>query len=191
MGTRILEDEEESLDGLVVRARSDSKLKQMIQQEIELYEGNSDDFVDFCNTKIYRRELEALREVYALIGEKPEGDYISENKGRILIEEGHVCCVNLMYKGLQSLPESVGNWINLRAIYLYNNKLTSLPDSVGNWNKLQRIDLDHSHLSSLPDSVENWKNLQYIWLNNTPIATNEAYIAELKRKLPKAEIETE
>jgi len=59
---------------------------------------NPDELVDFCGTQIYKRELEAIREVYAWIpGDHPEDDYNPDDtEKKIGITNGHLSYLELM-----------------------------------------------------------------------------------------------
>ena len=60
-----------------------------------------------------------------------------------------------------SIPESIGNLINLGYLYLYNNQLTgSLPESMGNLINLKQLRLSNNRLTgTIPDSFVNLADL--------------------------------
>lgn len=43
----------------------------------------------------------------------------------------NVKTLNLALRGLKSLPDSIGNLVNLKELYINNNQLISLPLSIG------------------------------------------------------------
>ena len=61
---------------------------------------------------------------------------------------------------LTSLPESIGNLLNLAELSISGNNLTSLPESIGNLESLIKLDIWGCYnLKKLPDSIGNLKNL--------------------------------
>jgi Leucine-rich repeat (LRR) protein len=75
------------------------------------------------------------------------------------------------YGQLQSLPDSIGNLINLGILDLGYNQLSSLPDSIGNLINLQELLLFNNKFSSLPDSIGNLINLQRLDLDNNKFSS--------------------
>jgi len=53
--------------------------------------------------------------------------------------------------GLTSMPDELGNLVNLANLILNGNSLASLPDSVSNLVKLKMLDVSKNRLSTLPD----------------------------------------
>ena len=64
------------------------------------------------------------------------------------LEGRHVVGLNLESGGLKYLPESVGNLIHLRWLYLLENNLMTLPDSIDNCTSLELLDLRDNRLHS-------------------------------------------
>ena len=57
-----------------------------------------------------------------------------------------------------SLPETIGNLINLKHLYLTNNELSSLPATIGNLINLETFNLFNNKLNSVPAEILNIKN---------------------------------
>jgi Leucine-rich repeat (LRR) protein len=72
--------------------------------------------------------------------------------------------LNLVGKGLTSLPDTIGYLVNLESLELDENKLTSLPDTIGNLVNLKRLYLTNNELTSLPDTIGNMRLMQ-LFLN--------------------------
>ena len=72
--------------------------------------------------------------------------------------------LDLSYKQLTSLAESIGELTNLKYLYLYQNNLTSLPESIGELTNLQSLHLQNNQLTSLPKSIEKLINLNELYL---------------------------
>ncbi len=61
---------------------------------------------------------------------------------------------------LVSLSESIGKLSNLRELNLENNQLISLPESLGQLQCLEHLNLEGNQLVSLPENIGNLSNLQ-------------------------------
>jgi leucine-rich repeat protein SHOC2 len=67
-------------------------------------------------------------------------------------------------EGLASLPESIGNLLNLYWLDLPQNRLTTLPESIGNLDNLHRLYLCRNKLTTLPESIGNLRRLTMLRL---------------------------
>ena len=61
---------------------------------------------------------------------------------------------------LKYLPESIGNYTNVKSIDLTSNWLVKIPNSIGNLPVLERLVLFDNILIELPDSIGNLSNLK-------------------------------
>jgi Leucine-rich repeat (LRR) protein len=94
----------------------------------------------------------------------------------------------LSYNKLSSLPDSIGNFINLQELSLSNNKLECLPDSIGNLINLQYLYLEHNKLESLPTSILKIKKALIIHdtsyqINNLNMEAEILIFSSLENKL--------
>jgi len=79
------------------------------------------------------------------------------------IISNHTIALNLYSNNLTFLPNSIGNLIDLKYLYLENNKLITLPESIRNLLNLKILDLSYNCIENLPDSL-NFQNLKEIKL---------------------------
>ena len=86
-----------------------------------------------------------------------------------LIVLAHVQRLYLNGNRLISLPESIGNLIQLQVLDLSNNQLTSLPDSIGKLYRLKTLGLNGNLLESLPKSIWNLTKLRLLNLRRNPL----------------------
>jgi small GTP-binding protein len=70
---------------------------------------------------------------------------------------------------IEQLPNSFGNLKSLRILDLYNNKLNSLPNTFGNLKMLEILNLGKNKFKFLPDSIGNLSNLKQIILSKNPL----------------------
>ena len=79
--------------------------------------------------------------------------------------------LDLCYKSLTEIPESIGSLYNLQELHLHNNNLISLSESIGSLSNLQKLYLDNNNLTELPKSIGSLSNLQELQLeyNNLTI----------------------
>lgn len=98
--------------------------------------------------------------------------FLQENKRTIAL--GFNRC------GLKTLPSSIGNFENLEALYLTENKLKYLPPSLGTLTALKKLDLSDNHLIELPYEIGNLKSLKELFLNHNVIQVLPESISTLK-----------
>nr|GLL33064.1 putative disease resistance protein At1g50180 isoform X3 [Ipomoea trifida] len=76
---------------------------------------------------------------------------------RVLVLEG-------LHDGVESLPNEVGDLLNLRYIGLRRTFIRQLPDSLGRLHNLQTLDVEQNpYLKSLPESVSELTKLRHIF----------------------------
>lgn len=81
------------------------------------------------------------------------------------IKKNHTIALNLYFNNLKLLPNSIGSLIELKYLYLENNKLITLPESMGNLRNLKILDLSYNCIEKLPDSLRKLQNLGEIRLH--------------------------
>src|SRR5262245_58453776 len=67
--------------------------------------------------------------------------------------------LDLRWRGLTDLPDTLRGSTHLRRLYLDGNQLTSLSSWIGEIESLEELHADDNHLIALPDSVGNLRNL--------------------------------
>ena len=75
--------------------------------------------------------------------------------------------LDLSSLGLNHLPESIGQLIQLRELQLDGNQLSYLPKSIGQLVNLQELHLDGNQLLSLPESIGRFAHLKNCICNVT------------------------
>jgi hypothetical protein len=81
-------------------------------------------------------------------------------------EEKKVVELNLNFKDLKTLPESIGQLDSLVTLFLQNNQLINIPESIGNLTALQHLALTENKLKILPESIGNLRVLKELWISN-------------------------
>ena len=74
--------------------------------------------------------------------------------------------LDLCYKEITYLPESIGNLSDLSDLCLPYNKITKLPESIGNLSNLSKLTLVDNQLTSLPSNILNLTNLNFLHLSS-------------------------
>jgi hypothetical protein len=72
---------------------------------------------------------------------------------------GRIVSLNLAYRGLRVLPDSLGRMDALTSLYLHGNRLSALPDSIVKLMRLATLTLGRNRLCSLPARIHAWADL--------------------------------
>ena len=97
---------------------------------------------------------------------------LDEWYGVSIDERGHVYSIGLAANNLTgTIPESIGNLVNLRYLNLMNNQLTgNIPESIGNLGNLDNLYLNDNQLTGdIPESIGNLVNLTRLYLYNNQL----------------------
>jgi len=154
-------------------------------------------FKNYHGEPLIKEEFEILMELEQQVGRIPKwegdftrGDYIptptdtKTYKFSYVLLGNHVIILNLCGKGLNYLPESIGQLKYLQTLDLRNNNLTELPESIGNLEFLEELILHDNALRSVPKSIGNLKNLGLLHLDNNNLTTLPETICNLKTWYP-------
>nr|MDO8083447.1 leucine-rich repeat domain-containing protein [Candidatus Sigynarchaeum springense] len=117
-------------------------------------------------------EIDALVAIERLTGKPiPRVADVQWDTFGLVAEGGHVAKLGLHEQGLTSLPESIGNLVNLEKLYLSGNQLSSLPESIGQLKSLTWLSLSNNQLSSLPGTIGNLESLTVLDLSSNKISS--------------------
>ena len=82
----------------------------------------------------------------------------------------------LEWNRISTLPNSFSEMVGLQSVYLNNNTLSSLNTEFSNLNNLFLLDLGYNELGSLPESICDLTGITYLWLfNNNLISLPECF----------------
>ncbi|XP_058765304.1 putative disease resistance RPP13-like protein 1 [Vicia villosa] len=85
------------------------------------------------------------------------------------------------YANITTLPDTIGNLVQLRYLDLSHSEITSLPDTICNLYYLQTLILSMcSNLTELPEHVGKLIHLRHLYLDQTSIIEMPKQIAELE-----------
>tara|TARA_B100000315_G_scaffold116522_1_gene106850 strand:+ start:3037 stop:4095 length:1059 start_codon:yes stop_codon:yes gene_type:complete len=76
----------------------------------------------------------------------------------------------LEWNHLTSLPESLGDMSSLYGLYVSNNWLEYIPESIGNIEGLYFLDLGYNYIESIPTSICDLSNLTHLLLFNNSLS---------------------
>jgi internalin A len=99
-----------------------------------------------------------------------------------LIEEcrrQQLTSLDLFYKGLVELPESISQLTQLQYLNLSCNHLTELPESIGQLTQLQSLDLSYNDLTELPESIGQLPQLKILNLSSNQLIELPESIGQL------------
>ena len=154
-------------------------------------------FKNYHGEPLIKEEFEILMELEQQVGRIPKWerdftrrDYlpaptdIKTYKFSYVLLGNHVIILNICGKGLNYLPESIGQLKYLQTLDLRNNNLTELPESIGNLEFLEELILHDNALRSVPKSIGTLKNLGVLHLDNNNLTTLPETICNLKTWYP-------
>jgi len=125
------------------------------------------------NVGDYRKDIEKLRKKYALVEEKPKSKYLTLMKlldiNKPEEEFLSLTSLEVYYKNIDALPNEIGDMINLRFLYLNDNRITSIPPDIGKLVNLIHLDFSYNSLTSIPKEIGNLKNLKKLILTGNKI----------------------
>ena len=90
-----------------------------------------------------------------------------------------VCSLDLRSNNFSTLPECVGQLVNLETFYLNHNNLSTLPESFGQLVNLEYLDLSNNNFSTLPECVGQLVNLDWIDLSYNNFSTLPECVGQL------------
>lgn len=156
-----------------------------------LYEQIKKSFKNKYNTILDEGEIETLLNIIKinLIHSKPllinqiKPIEIVSKKTHLGFSYESKKIINLGFNrcGLTELPSSIGNFENLKELYLTENRLNSLPESIGDLKSLEKLNLSDNHLVNLPSKIGNLTNLKELHLNHNVIQNLPESISKLKK----------
>lgn len=81
---------------------------------------------------------------------------------------------------IDSIPDRIGELVNLEKLYLGRNDLTYLPASIGKLTKLKIISLQYNEIDSLPDEIGDLTALEQLLLNQNNLTSLPENLGNLK-----------
>ncbi len=90
-----------------------------------------------------------------------------------------ISALYLEWNRISFLPASLSQLVSLQSLYVSNNTLQSIPTAIGSLTNLYLLDAGYNEIDSLPDSFCNLENLTYLWLFNNELTTVPACICSM------------
>ena len=122
--------------------------------------------VDYFDHKIPKIEKDVLMELSEQVGNIPVVNDPSSCRAGVKIQNNRVVILVatglLTNKGVNKLPDSIGNLTELEEMSFYKGDLTSLPDSIGKLTKLKILELGSNSLTALPDTIGQMNHSKYL-----------------------------
>ena len=81
-------------------------------------------------------------------------------------------------KNISVLPEFIGNFKELRQLYLEKTKIAALPPSLKQCSNLENLDLKTDCLEAIPDWIEDFPKLEMLW-----VWESQAINSEVEKRL--------
>ncbi|WP_366944811.1 leucine-rich repeat domain-containing protein [Chamaesiphon sp. GL140_3_metabinner_50] len=77
--------------------------------------------------------------------------------------------LNLSYRQISVIPDSVGQLSNLRRLDLSGNDIEVISESIANLTNLQVLDFSYNHIKTIPSFIEKNINISDFYLNDNLI----------------------
>ena len=117
--------------------------------------------------------------------------------------QDHIEVLDFSYNIIESIPDAIGNSVNLVELYLSHNyikalpvqmaalqklkildlsynRLQTMPEIFGRYHQLKTLKLDHNFLSSLPASLADLSNLEMLDLSANNLISASAFLTGLQ-----------
>ena len=78
--------------------------------------------------------------------------------------------VNLSFNTITSLPDEIGNLINLEQLFLIDCEISAVPSTITNLTNLIALVLSDNQISSLPERIGDLSNLIGLSVNNNQLS---------------------
>ena len=127
------------------------------------------------------READALIDFEEMMGRKLDlvESMDTEVGYDFRIENRRVVGISIGGCELKSIPESIGNLINLKEIHIFDRGIDRIPESIGNLENLEILDIPSNKLEILSDSLTNLENLNKLDLRGNLLKELPKDIGEL------------
>jgi Leucine-rich repeat (LRR) protein len=76
--------------------------------------------------------------------------------------------INLSNRNLNEFPQTLKNFLQLKYLYLDNNKLIFAPE-IGNFHSLEELTMEDNGLTLIPETYFNLKNLKLLNFSKNPL----------------------
>jgi hypothetical protein len=127
----------------------------------------------------YRNEQEALIAIWPRINKKlplaaQYNDPLSAGQIQKHINSltkdqlGSVTELDLSELGLQTIPDEIGQFFNLKKLDLRNNEISTITNSILCWPVLEKLYLSNNKIQDI-SSIPQWVNLRELYVNNNLI----------------------
>ena len=89
--------------------------------------------------------------------------------------------IRLYGNKIDSIPDRIGEFVNLEKLYLGKNNIRYLPKSISKLKKLKILSIQYNDLVEIPSSIGGMENLEQLLLNNNKLKTLPKTIGDLKK----------
>lgn len=82
-------------------------------------------------------------------------------------------------KGIEEIPNEIGNLVNLQILYSHTNQIQNIPPAIGNLRNLTELDLNHNQIKVISEKIGNLVNLKTLSLSYNKIKSLPSEIGNL------------
>ena len=88
--------------------------------------------------------------------------------------------LSLKFNQITEIPNEVSYLASMKVLNVGFNRLTSLPESIGEIKFLKSLSVVNNNISSLPKSIQNLRNLKYIGVGGTKITRAPEFLKDAR-----------
>ena len=124
----------------------------------------------FFNSSIYKNECKKDKlKTLDLSGKQLNNSILNIDTSKSICLES----INLSNNNLDSFPNEILSFKELRVLNLQNNNISQIPSKISGLQKLKALNLLGNDIRTLPNEIKELKNLRLLIIINNPISIDE------------------
>lgn len=133
-------------------------------------------FTLFFHIQIFAQsaaEINALQELAATFSELNwAGGNVCAFEGVTCDNTNNIIALDIGNNALEgTIPNSIGDLVNLKRLYLENNFFSEIPSTIGNLGQLEELFVFNNEITDIPSELQNLTNLKRFWASSNVLTS--------------------